>query len=95
MNDKSLKQCVDTLLESNLISLVNDGHIYCDSCRVAKAGFQVHFNSGPLNFCGHHLRKNLRPILDQIEQDAAKTLRELLPEEEYLRVINNGGRSNV
>jgi hypothetical protein len=95
MNDKSLKECVDSLLESNLISLVQDGHIYCDSCKVAKAGFQVHFRSGPLSFCGHHLRKNLRPILNQIEQDAAKTLRELLPEDEYLQVMDNGGRSDV
>ena len=95
MNDKTLKQCVDSLLESNLISLVSDGHAYCDSCRIAKARFQVHFVSGPLNFCGHHLRKNLRSILDQVEKDAAKTLQELLSEEDFQRFINDGGRANV
>ena len=70
MNDKSLQKCIDGLLEMNLLNLVEDGHVLCDSCRVAKATVQIHFKSGSLNFCTHHLRTNVRSIFSQVEKEA-------------------------
>jgi len=95
MNDKSLQKCIDELLEMNLLNLVEDGHLLCDSCRVAKARVQIHFRSGSLNFCIHHLRTNVRSILSQVEREAVLTLEQLLPKEEFQRLVVEGGTANA
>jgi hypothetical protein len=91
MNEKVLKECIDGLLDKNLINPVDDPHALCDSCRVAKATIQVHFKHGSLSFCTHHLRVNLRSIYAQIESDSDLTLKQLLSAQEYQKLVVEGG----
>ena len=91
MNEKALKECIDGLLEKNLVNPVDDPHALCDSCRVAKATIQVHFKSGSLSFCTHHLRRNLRSIYTEIEKEADIALKELLSAKQYQQLVVVGG----
>ena len=95
MNDKSLHQCINGLLEKNLINTIQDSLVLCDSCQVAKAKVQIHFNSGNLNFCNHHFRVNLRAVFNQIEKETAITLEHLLPEKDFVSLVIEGGASNA
>lgn len=91
MNDKDLKECIDGLVDKNLINPIDDPHTLCDSCRVAKATIQVHFPSGSLSFCTHHFRKNLRSIYQEIEKKTDASLKELLSAQQYQRLVVEGG----
>lgn len=91
MNDKALKECIDGLLEKNLVNPIDDPHALCDACRVAKATIQVHFRTGSLSFCTHHLRINLRSIYEEIEKEADATLKDLLSAQQYQRLVVEGG----